>query len=141
MKNNKEKQQFIELRAKGLSYDRISQEIGISKPTLIKWSNQFEREINNACYLELETLVSQYGLSKKKRFESMAILMEKALEELKSRSFKNLSTKDLLSIISNMGEKISEELTLKKYITDEGVSYEDEMQESLFKKKTLPFIF
>jgi transposase len=32
-----QKEQFIELRAKGVSYDEIAKEIGVSKPTLIKW--------------------------------------------------------------------------------------------------------
>ena len=33
-----ERQQFIELRAKGYSFQKISDELNISKPTLIEWS-------------------------------------------------------------------------------------------------------
>jgi transposase len=31
---------FIFLRSQGWSYDRITPELGVSKPTLIKWSRQ-----------------------------------------------------------------------------------------------------
>jgi len=45
MKENEEKQKFIELRAEGLSYDKISKEIAVSKPTLMKWEKEFSQEI------------------------------------------------------------------------------------------------
>jgi orotate phosphoribosyltransferase-like protein len=44
-----EKQQFIELRAKGYSFQKISDELKISKPTLIEWSKNTHtsRDIQN----------------------------------------------------------------------------------------------
>jgi len=43
MKENKHelKQRFIEMRAKDISYDKISKELGVSKQTLINWSKEF----------------------------------------------------------------------------------------------------
>jgi transposase-like protein len=39
------KEKFIQLRAKGFSFDKIAKEISTSKPTLLKWSEEFEGEI------------------------------------------------------------------------------------------------
>ena len=38
VKTIEDKQRFVELRAKGLSFERIAEELKVSKPTLIKWS-------------------------------------------------------------------------------------------------------
>jgi len=40
MKDQQTKEKFIELRAKGLSFDKISRELRISKQTLINWSKK-----------------------------------------------------------------------------------------------------
>lgn len=40
MKSNSEREKFVDLRANGIFYDKISQEMGISKPTLIKWGKE-----------------------------------------------------------------------------------------------------
>jgi len=45
MKNNEVKQKFIELRASGLSFDKISKELDTSKVTLMKWEKEFSQEI------------------------------------------------------------------------------------------------
>jgi hypothetical protein len=40
------KNRFLEMRAKGETFDTIAREIGISKPTLINWGKLYEKEIN-----------------------------------------------------------------------------------------------
>ena len=59
MKDLSLKEQFIQLRAKGLSFDKISNELSTSKPTLLKWSVELDSEIANLAYLETETLLEQ----------------------------------------------------------------------------------
>jgi hypothetical protein len=41
------KAQFIDLRARGWSYDKIARHTGISKPTLLKWGREFADDIEN----------------------------------------------------------------------------------------------
>lgn len=140
MKNNHEKNKFIELRAKGLSFDKISAELNISKPTLLQWNAEFSREIANMSYLEFETLLSQYQLAKKMRLDAFAAMLEKAMNELKSRSFEGLSTKDLLSFIISIESKIREEIRPVHYFTGE---YNDplELIDCTPKEKTLPLVY
>ena len=45
---------FVELRAKGMSFERIAEEIKVSKPTLIKWSEELFHEVQEAQFYELE---------------------------------------------------------------------------------------
>ena len=39
------KEQFIDLRAKGYSFDKIAKELGKAKQTLIDWSKDLQEEI------------------------------------------------------------------------------------------------
>ena len=47
MKTITEKNEFIELRSKGLSYNKIAEKMKVSKPTLLKWGQEFKRHIRN----------------------------------------------------------------------------------------------
>ena len=48
------KSQFIELRAKGWSYAKISKKLKISKSALANWSTELEGEIASLKAMELE---------------------------------------------------------------------------------------
>ncbi len=141
MKTNSEKEKFIELRVNGVSYDKISQELGISKPTLIKWGREYHREISNRLYIDYEALISEYSLKKKSRVESLAIVLRKALEELKSRSFEDLNVKDLLFIIQQLDKKILEEVSPHQYLTGEYYNMHDEFMAEMGKEVSLPFSY
>lgn len=78
MENKVEKQaKFIELRAKGNSYDNIVKKLGVSKNTLLKWSKEFEAEIDDAIAFEKDTLMERYKMTE-------LHLLELYGEELKS---------------------------------------------------------
>ncbi len=85
-KTTEEVEKFIELRAKGYSFDKIAEETGTSKPTLLKWNSQYAKEMDYAKYFELHSLLAQYGLLKKGRVESVSILLQAVLEEMKKRA-------------------------------------------------------
>ena len=53
MKPIETKHNFIKLRAKGNSFDKIAKELGVAKQTLIDWSKEFEEEIANLKAIEL----------------------------------------------------------------------------------------
>ena len=56
METTELKERFIELRAKGWSFDKIAKETGKAKQTLIDWSKELQDEIGNRKALELEAL-------------------------------------------------------------------------------------
>ncbi|BCQ31307.1 helix-turn-helix domain-containing protein [Limosilactobacillus fermentum] len=45
MKSDATKQKFIQLRAEGLSYAKISEQLHLSKSTCSSWENKFADEI------------------------------------------------------------------------------------------------
>lgn len=108
-----EKQKFIELRAKGKSFDVISQELNISKPTLIKWSGELYEEVQEAHYFELENLVEKYKLGRKARFESYCVILRKAIDELQDRAeeelFREIPTEKLLNLVEKVEERVEAE--------------------------------
>ena len=140
MKSQDVKEEFIRLRARGLSFDKISKEINTSKPTLLKWNEELEKEISNLSYLEVEIVLEQYRLAKINKIEGFSLVLQKAIEELKKRDFSDVNTKDLLGIISILESKLKIELKSVEYRTDIYQGFFDEIDSSS-KEKTLPLLY
>lgn len=117
-KSTEEIEKFIELRARGLSYDKIAEQTGTSKPTLLKWSNQYGRELEQAQYFELHSLLAQYGLLKQQRVESVSVLLQAVMEEMKKRasteSLSRLPTDKLFSLYLALEGRLHEETRANK---------------------------
>lgn len=140
MKDHNVKEEFIRLRAMGLSFEKISKEINTSKPTLLKWNEELEKEIANLCFLEVEMLLEQYRLAKINKIEAFSLVLQKAIEELKKRDFSEVATKDLLGVISTLESKLKIELKPIEYHTDRYHDFFDEVNSSS-KEKTLPLLY
>lgn len=134
-----EKQKFIELRARGFSFDKLSKELGISKPTLLKWSQEYSKEIANLTYFQLEAILAQFRLEKNARVEAMASLLDRASEELKSRPLDNLSIKELLYVINHAQERLQAELSSVRFVTNEVQDPINSLHDEILAPKTLPF--
>jgi transcriptional regulator with XRE-family HTH domain len=110
---------FIELRAKGYSYDKIAEETGISKPTLLKWSTEYSRQLKEAEHFELNSLLSQYGVMRQSRVETYSAMLGSALQELKNRAGNNdyseVPTDKLLKIILELERRVEREAEEKKF--------------------------
>jgi intein-encoded DNA endonuclease-like protein len=109
-KDLEDKEKFIQLRAKGLSFDKIAKQIKISKPTLLKWSEEFKKEINKQINCEVENIFEQYRLLKLHKIETLTILLRNGLDELQKRNLNSLRTKDLLPTISSLQSILKNEL-------------------------------
>jgi len=118
MKDITDKDKFIELRAQGLSFTKISDQIGVSKPVLIKWSNEFKKEIANQKFSIAEELLEKYELMKVSRINMFAELLNKAIEELKKRDFETSSIKELINLIAFFDLHLKSEAESITCITD-----------------------
>lgn len=58
MKEIQCKEKFIELRSQGLSFEKISKDV--SKPTLIKWNQEYSQEISNLIFFHSEKLIEKF---------------------------------------------------------------------------------
>ena len=110
---------FVELRARGYSYDKIAEETGISKPTLLKWSTDYSRELKEAEHFEMNSLLSQYGVMRQSRVQVFSSMLGKALQELNKRAEENdyseVPTDKLLKITLELERRVEREAEEKKF--------------------------
>ena len=104
------KERFIELRAKGYSFDKIAKELGKAKQTLIDWSKELQDEIANVKALELEALYEKFYLLKESKITNYGTILSKITTELKSRDFSKVNTGQLLELYLLYFEKLSQEV-------------------------------
>mgnify|MGYP001242949665 FL=1 len=114
MAGNIDKQaKFIELRGKGMSFQKIADEIGVSKPTLIKWNGELLEQVKEAQYMEFENLVEQYGLFRKRRFEIYCKALNSALKEFEERAekgeLKEVPTDKLLNLLEQLEKRVEKD--------------------------------
>lgn len=103
------KTHFVELRAKGWSYRRISRRLGVGKSTLANWSQEMEGEIASLRAMELEGLQEQYYLLKEGRIRLLGGLLRKLRQEALSRDLSSLPTDKLLELLLKYQEALQEE--------------------------------
>ena len=139
MKDLQNKENFILLRAQGFSFDKISAQIGISKPTLIKWNQEFSKEVANLVYFNSEKLIEQYKLLKIQKIEALASTLSRILDEISKRNFENIGTKDLISIAFTIESKLKESISDIELHT--GIDEDTFTIDDMFKEKTLPILY
>lgn len=119
MKDNETKEQFIELRAKGVSFEKIAKELGVSKQTLITWSKQFQIEISNLKAIKLEALQEQYYVAKEKRVQLLGKKLEILIKELDKRDISGVPTVKLFELVCKYSRELrddAETITFRRKI-------------------------
>ena len=111
---------FIQMRAMGISFAKISEKLGISKPTLIKWSKDFELEIQNLRTIEQEALREQYLITKEKRIQMLGESLDKVKQEIAKRDFSEITTEKLLFINIKLLQEIKAEETSSLLFMERG---------------------
>ncbi|WP_285769122.1 hypothetical protein [Peribacillus sp. SI8-4] len=106
-----QKERFIEMRAKEVPYVQISQEIGVSKPTLLKWGRVLELEINNRRAIELEYLQDKHCVSKRKRLEFYGEQLDRLYQELQQRDLSDIPTEKLYDMAMKTVASLKQEET------------------------------
>jgi hypothetical protein len=109
VKEQETRNQFVQFRAKGWSYDRISQELKVSKQTLINWSKQLSLEIANLKAIELETLQEKYFALREKRIQIFGETLKNIREELDKRELKDVPTEKLFYLLLKYSEALKGE--------------------------------
>jgi len=124
----KQKGIFIQLRAEGKSFDTISKELKISKPTLIKLQLELNNEISNLRYLFYESLIEKYKLTIKQKTELLCKQINKVNNEIDKKDFSALSVKDLIIIRERMLTELNQLIDDMSYNTGE---YQQNLLEGL----------
>lgn len=99
---NDKQTRFLSLRANGLSYDAISQELKISKPTLIQWSKLFEAEIKDLQFESFLMIKETHAWSTKTKYEMMLKQLNKIDDAILNTDLTSSSIKDLFTVKTNL---------------------------------------
>lgn len=119
MKESVTKERFVELRAAGHSYTKISEELRVTKQTLINWSKELNKEISNLSAIEREAIFQKHFVAKERRIEAFGKQLEKILIELEKRDPSSIPTEKLLTLALKYGSALkTEEIPLQ--FTKEG---------------------
>ena len=131
------KERFIELRAKGWSFDRIAKELGRAKQTLIDWSKDLQEEIANRKALELDALYETYYLQRESRLQTFGAMLTKIKEEVMSRDLSDVPTDKLLDLFLKYNNQIREEIVEPIYKSSQELTEERQDRELLEELTTL----
>ena len=104
------KRRFIELRAKGYSFDKIAKELGKAKQTLLDWGRELDQEIAQAKALELDSLYESYSLYKEARLKTLGEILSKLKKEVDNRDLTDLPTDRLLDLFLKYEGVVKESL-------------------------------
>jgi len=116
--------QFIALRAEGVSFDKIATQLKVGKQTLIQWSKYFEDDIKALQFEAFIQIKEAYKHSQKARYETLLKQLQKLDEAILSADVASASIKDLFTIKTNLEYQIEKmEKTLK---ADTNITQTDE---------------
>jgi hypothetical protein len=124
----KTRQQFVELRAEGMSYDKIVKKLKVSKTTLVSWSREHEVDIANLQIIAAEALQERYKVGQQHRLELWSEQLEMVRKELKTRGLSDIPTPKLIELLDTLSEKLKNEATQVRfksepYVKDEIVDF------------------
>ncbi len=89
------KDQFIELRAKGISLDHIAQQLDISKGTAVAWSTRFNARIQQLRAVELQAIQERVLNSYEQDLAYMADELRRVQKILSERDYGYVDTQQL----------------------------------------------
>src|SRR6478735_5722514 len=92
-------EKFMELRAKGKSFNQIAQQLKVGKQTLIDWNKEFKEEVANRKAVEVEALQEKYFLTVQKSIEFYGNKIQRLENELKHRELLEVPTEKLFELL------------------------------------------
>ena len=130
------KRRFIELRAKGYSFDKIAKELGKAKQTLLDWSRELDQEIAQAKALELDSLYESYSLYKEARLKTLGEILSKLKKEVDNRDLTDLPTDRLLDLFLKYEGVVKESLVEPVFKSSREI--EEEKEDRLLLEELTP---
>lgn len=111
MKVEIKKQQFIQLRIEGKSFEEIAKVLSTTKNHLIQWNKESETRtaINEGLAIHLNDTVRTLEMGKQARLTAMIKTYKKVIEEIEKREFSDISTDKLIQLSVLLNSRINEQ--------------------------------
>lgn len=104
------KNEIIKLRAKGLSFAKISNETGVAKQTAVDVCKKSEEQIATLKALYLEELYETEQVSKEERIKAHASLLRKIRSEIDERDLSDVATDKLIDLYLKATSTLKEDV-------------------------------
>jgi len=111
MIDTQKKESFIELRAAGLSFDTIAQQLDISKPTLIKLSRELSADIEKLKFINLEAIAERHKALRAERLDSLGRLLDKVSEAIERADFSKVPVERLIELQFKLTDRLRAEIS------------------------------
>ena len=134
MKNLDKKKQFIELRSKGQSFEKISKILKVSPRTLFYWNKELEPEIIFLKSVERENLLASLNLTEFHKFKILGEELNKIETALKEKDYSAQPLTHLmkwkLDILKKLFNYPSQEAEIMNLYTDTYMMYEESKKQN-----------
>lgn len=111
--SNDQRMAFVMQRAQGQSFDKIAQDLGVSKPTLIKWQGELYDQIQEQEFYEVQNITETFAVTRRERFSANAKLLGAVLAELRRRAdaelLADLPTDKLVNIALILEKRLTQD--------------------------------
>src|SRR5215471_15855672 len=97
---------FIELRARGWSFDRLAAHLKVGRRTLVVWQGKFARRIEAARRLELEAVLARTLPSQENELTRLSGRLDQVEAVLAKRKLDCLSTEFLYCLAGSLRAQI-----------------------------------
>ena len=101
------KEQFVEMRAQGVSFASIASRLNVSKGTLVAWSKDMKDELGNMRQIQLEAMREKYRMGSERRMELFAKQLEAVEGELATRPLNTVPTEKLFDMLVKLGHELN----------------------------------
>lgn len=112
-KTNEDVEKFLQLRASGWSFDRIAAEINVSKPVLLKWSKDYQQELDQESYYELQNIIASHNIMRMHRIAAISEMLAAALAEVRRRAedgrLVDMATDKLINMVLTLETRLERE--------------------------------
>lgn len=132
--NSDTKEKFIELRGKGYSFDSISKQLKVSKPTLLKLGRELADEVNEQKFLEMELLAEKFRMMRAARIERLGSTLERVRTAADQADFSRLPADKLADCERKLTEALRAELRFSH--VDKGALSEKRHQDTMLDFET-----
>jgi transcriptional regulator with XRE-family HTH domain len=107
MKDLATQEQFVELRAQGMSFATIAERLGVAKSTLIAWSKDSKYEIGNLRQIHIEAIHEKYRMGAERKVEMFAKQLDTVEGELAKRDMATIPTERLFDLLIKLTRELN----------------------------------
>ena len=127
-KPNELKREFVRLRAEGLSYSAIADQLHIAKSTCQAWNTELASEIEQQTRAELQELYESYGMARAARIKKLGGTLSKIDQAVAATDFSEVDASTLMNYqlkymgaLKEEGSGIAQEPIVVKSVSPTGI--------------------